>query len=163
MQNTHSIRLVKAHQHTPRVIHCNVFDEVLREVPVSVAFYYKKNLKTEELKFALEAALESFDIFAGRLSYLDGDFCINCRNQGVSFSTQTHDFEMTQLLANQFDSQNNKILFDLINPKTVIKKQEAVLTIKVNYFEAGGMCLGSLRLSHLFSVFSENVSHKALL
>ncbi|WP_438464197.1 acyltransferase [Marinomonas sp. PE14-40] len=163
MQNTQSIRLVKAHQHSSRVIHCNAFDEVLREVPVSVAFYYKKSLNAGELKLALEAVLESFDLFAGRLSYLDGDFCIDCRNQGVSFSTQDHDFTMTQLLRDQFATKNNEILFDLINPKTVIKKQEAVLTIKVNYFEDGGMCLGSLRLSHLFSVFSEKVSHKALL
>lgn len=141
MQNTHSIRLVKAHQHTPRVIRCNTFDEVLREVPVSVAFYYKKSLDTEALKLALEDVLESFDIFAGRLSYIGGDFCIDCSNQGVNFSAQTHDFDMIQLLDNQFDSQNNEILFDLINPKTVIKKQEAVLTIKVNYFKSGGMCL----------------------
>lgn len=142
MQNTQSIRLVKAHQHSSRVIRCNAFDEVLREVPVSVAFYYKKSLNAGELKLALEAVLESFDLFAGRLSYLDGDFCIDCRNQGVRFSTQDHDFTMTQLLRDQFATKNNEILFDLINPKTVIKKQEAVLTIKVNYFEAGGMCLG---------------------
>lgn len=134
--------LIKANQYTPRLIRCNVFDEVLREVPVSVAFFYQEALSIDLLEKSLVKALEYFGLFSARLVYLDGKLCIVCNNQGVAFVTVQHDFVMAELFKDQFNSKNQNLLFNLINPKTLIKNQEPVLTIKVNYFKTGGMCLG---------------------
>lgn len=142
MPNETSPHLIKANTYQSKIVRCNAFDEILREVPVSVAFYYKNALDADVLKRTLTQALDIFDIFSARLTYIKGQFSLDCNNQGVTFSTTQHEFEMNDIFKNQFSTQNNDLLFELINPKTLIKKQEAVLTVKVNYFKEGGMCLG---------------------
>jgi len=134
--------LVKAERYQPRLIHCNAFDEVLREVPVAVAFYYKEAVNDAALKHALKVALEAFDLFSARLTYRDDSFCIDCDNQGVGFSRVNHTFPMSDVLKDQFNPIYSELLFEQINPKTVIKRKEAVLTARVNYFNDGSMCLG---------------------
>lgn len=133
---------VKAECHQPRIIRCNVFDEVLKAVPVAVAFYYPQAIDDSALKQALKMALEAYDLFAGRLTYQEDRFCIDCNNQGVGFSVAHHDFEMNQVLKDQFNPVYSECLFEQINPKTVIKLKESVLTARVNYFNDGSMCLG---------------------
>ena len=133
--------LVKADHHRPRVIQCNAFDEVLREVPVAVAFYYKDAVDGETLKQSLKVALEAFDLFSARLVYMDDRFCIDCDNQGAGFSIVNHQFPMNDVLQDQFNPIYSELLFEQINPKTVIKRKEAVLTARVNYFNDGSMCL----------------------
>lgn len=134
--------LVKAKCHQPRIIRCNVFDEVLKDVPVAVAFYYKKAVDDIALKQALKIALEAYDLFAARLTYRENRFCIDCDNQGVGFSVVHHNVGMSEVLNDQFNPIYSELLFEQINPKTVITLQEAVLTTRVNYFNDGSMCLG---------------------
>lgn len=142
MTNTKSLTLVKANHYKTSLVRCSAFDEVLREVPVSVAFYYKEALDLDVLEASLIKTLDAFHLFSARLVYQDGKFCIDCNNQGVTFASAQHDLEMSELFKDQFSAKNSDLLFELINPKTLIKNQEPVLTIQVNYFKEGGMCLG---------------------
>ena len=142
MTRTSFFSLVKLDSHQPRSIKCNVFDEVLREVPISVAFFFDKKVSDSSLRAAFKKALETFDIFNARLVYQGGNLTIDCNNQGAGFICVKHDFSMVEVLKDQFNPKYHHLLFDQINPKAVIKQQQPVLTAKVNYFNDGSMCLG---------------------
>ena len=135
------IFLVKANKTNPQVINCSITDQLVKNVPVSVVFFYRKSFHYDELINALKEVLYDFPIFAGRLTNTNNNLCINCNNKGIVFSVTKDNCTLDQILK-QLPTINKKRLVDRIDPKKVISNQSTLLTIKLTYFAGGGMALG---------------------
>ena len=134
--------LVKANKTNPQVITCSITDQLVKNVPVPVVFFYRKSFHYDELINALKDVLYDFPIFAGRLTNTNNNLCINCNNKGVAFSVTKDDCKLDQIL-NELPTINQKRLVDIIDSKKVISNQSTLLTIKLTYFADGGMTLGA--------------------
>lgn len=133
---------VQALKHKTQIIKCSETDHMVSNIPVSVVFFYQYQLDQKTLLSGLQQALNDFPLFAGTIKRIDNDLYINCNNNGVSLSVTQHDYPIMEVLQQLFDKTLQMTLFDIIDMKTVISMQTAVLKIKVNYFSDGGMCLG---------------------
>jgi len=134
--------LVKANQHQPQIITCNITDQLVKNIPISVMFFYPKSIDDQILINSLEKILDDFPIFAGRLQKdQQGNLLINCQNQGVAFSIQEISYNMIEILNNSHLIKQQKII-NYINNQKVIINQSSLLTIQVNYCNDGSMILG---------------------
>ncbi len=133
--------LVQANNHTQQVITCAIADQLVKNLPVSVVFFYRKSIHHDVLIDALKEVLSDFPIFAGTLQNINGNLSINCNNKGVLFSVTKEDCTLDRIL-NELPRIKKKRLVDRINPKKVISHQSPIMTIKIVYFPCGGMTLG---------------------
>ena len=133
--------LVQANNHTPQVITCSITDKLLRNFPVSVVFFYRKSIDYNLLVDALKKILSDFPIFAGTLTNINNNLCIDCNNKGILFSITKEDCTLEQVL-NELLTIKKEKLVNTINPKNAISSQSPTMTIKLTYFTCGGMALG---------------------
>ncbi|MEM9273071.1 MAG: acyltransferase [Cyanobacteria bacterium P01_F01_bin.143] len=133
--------LVQANRPTQKTINCTISDQLFKNIPVSVVFFYRKNTHQDLLIDVFKEVLSDFPVFAERLQNIDGNLAINCNNQGVLFSVAKDDMTLDNLLK-ELPIIKKKRLVDAIDPKKVISQQNPILTIKVIYFACGGMTLG---------------------
>ena len=133
--------LVQANNHTQQVITCAIIDQLVKNLPVPVVFFYRKNIHYQVLIDALKEVLSDFPIFAGTLQNINGNLSIDCNNKGVLFSVTKEDCTLDRVL-NELPRIKKKRLVELINPKKVISHQSPIVTIKIVYFADGGMTLG---------------------
>ncbi len=123
------------------MITCSITDQLVKNFPVPVVFFYRKKIDYRVLIDALKEVLSDFPIFAGTLKNIDGNLSIDCNNQGVLFSVTKEDYTLDKVL-NKLPRIKKKRLVELINPKKVISHQIPIVTIKIVYFLCGGMTLG---------------------
>jgi shikimate O-hydroxycinnamoyltransferase len=133
--------LVQANIHTPQVIACGIADQLLKNIVVSVVFFYRTCTPHEVLRDALKTVLNDFQIFAGTLTADNGKLFIDCNNTGVLFSINTDNRTLEQVL-HDLPRIKSKELVDMINPKKAIIHHCPVMTIKLTYLACGGMLLG---------------------
>ena len=133
--------LIQAHHHTPQVITCGITDQLVRNFPVPVVFFYRQSIHHQLLIDALQKVLSDFPLFAGTLNQINGNLAIDCNNNGVLFSINQQNCTLEQLL-HQLPRIKKKTLVTLINPKQVVSHQRPLLTIKLTYFSDEGMTLG---------------------
>ena len=133
--------LVQANNHTQQLITCATVDQLVKNLPVSVVFFYKKSIHHNLLIDALKKVLSDFPIFAGTLKNIDNIFHIDCNNKGLLFSVTKDDCTLNYLLE-KLSIIEKKRLVDIINPKTVISAQSPIMTIKINNFTCGGISIG---------------------
>jgi len=154
---------VRAIQHSPKLIKYSVIDHLVSS-QATVGFFYQYQIDQKILLSGLQQALNDFPLFAGTIERIDNLLYINCNNNGVDFSVIQHDCPIVEALQELFDDTPQKNLFDVIDMKTVISNQTAVLKVKVNYFSDGGMCLGicwhhSVGDMHTFMCFMKAFSN----
>jgi hypothetical protein len=128
--------LIKAHQHSPKLIKCSIYDHFAARVPVSVAFFYPKHISQELIINTLKHVLNDFPIFAGILIEKEGQLYIDCNNQGVAFQTVHSEGSLFDELS-RFQKLKSSKFVDIINPKVVLKKKKPLFTIKLNYYKDG--------------------------
>ena len=133
--------LVQANNHIQQVITCDIVDQLLRNIPVPVVFFYRKSIHHDALIDALKEVLSDFPIFAGTLKNINGNLYIDCNNKGVLFSVTKEDCTLDQVLK-ELPIIEKKRLVDIINPKKVISNQSPIMTIKLTHLTCGGMTLG---------------------
>ena len=122
--------LVQANNHTPQVITCSITDKLLRNFPVSVVFFYRKSIDYNLLVDALKKILSDFPIFAGTLTNINSNLCIDCNNKGVLFSITEEDCILEQFL-DDFLIIKKERLVNTINSKKAISSQSPTMTIKL--------------------------------
>lgn len=149
--------LVQAHNYTPQTISCSITDLFVRNLPVSVVFFYRKAVQPEALIDSLQKVLRDFPLFAGTLKNINDNLYIDCNNKGVLFSITQENCTLEQLLQELPLIKKTKLVH-LINPKKVISLQSPLLTIQLTYFQGEGMALGvcwhhSLGDMHTFMSF----------
>lgn len=135
------IFLVQAHRHTQQIITCAITDQLLRNLPVPVVFFYRESFDRNALIDSLREVLGDFPFFAGTLKKINHRLYIDCNNQGVFFSVNNEDGTINQMLE-QLPNIKKARLVDIINPKKVIAYQSPLMTVKLTYFACGGMALG---------------------
>lgn len=85
--------------------------------------------------------MSDFSIFAGVLKNINNNLCIDCNNQGVSFSITKENCTVDQIL-NELPTIETEKLVNKINPKKLIRNQNPIMNIKLTYFTCGGMVIG---------------------
>lgn len=133
--------LVQANNHTRQLITCSFTDYLIRNIYVSVTFFYRKSVESDLLIDSLKEVLSDFSIFAGVLININNNLCIDCNNQGVLFSIRKDDFTLDQVIQ-ELPTIKKKRLVNIINPKKAILSQSPIMTIQLTYFACGGMTLG---------------------
>ncbi len=134
--------LVQANRFTPQTITCSFTDQLLKNLPVPVCFFYKNSVEHPALIEALKVVLNDFPIFAGILTSIAGQLYIECNNQGVLFSVAKDESSINQLIAELPKTDKHKLINQL-DGKKVIAQQSPVLTFKITYFACGGMAIGA--------------------
>lgn len=129
------ILLIKALHPRSLRIKCSINDHFSSSMPVSVAFFYSKQIPKETIIQALEHVLDDFPLFAGVIQEEQGQLYIHCNNQGVAL-TIVH-------LDKLFDLQRHdpSTFVELIDPKKALRQQTPLLTIKLSYYQEG-MAIG---------------------
>jgi shikimate O-hydroxycinnamoyltransferase len=133
--------LVQADNCTPQVIKCSIWDQLLKNIPVSVVFFYRQSIAHNLLINSLQKILSDFPIFAGVLKSIDGNLHLDCNNQGVQFSVTEENSNLEQVL-HELPTIKKQRLVPIINSKKVISNGSPILLIKLTYFTCGGMVLG---------------------
>lgn len=133
--------LVQANNHVQQVITCSITDRLVKNLPVSVVFFYRKSIARNTLIDSLKEVLSDFPIFAGTLKNINNNLCIDCNNQGILFSITKEDATVNQILE-ELPRIEKKRLVNIINAKKVVSSQSPIMTIKLTYFVCGGMALG---------------------
>jgi shikimate O-hydroxycinnamoyltransferase len=133
--------LVQANHHTHQVITCAITDRLLKNIPVSVVFLYRKSFDCNALVNSLKKVLTDFPFFAGTLKKINDNLHIDCNNQGVLFSVIKEDCTVNQIL-DKLPTIKKEKLVNIINPKKVISSQSPLMNINLTYFSCGGMALG---------------------
>ena len=133
--------LVQADSYNPQIIQCSIQDQLLKNIPVSVVFFYRQSIAHNLLINSLQKVLCDFPIFAGVLKSIDGNLFLDCNNQGVQFSVTEEDCNIEQVL-HELPAIKKKRLVPIINSKKIISNQSPILVIKLTYFTCGGMVLG---------------------
>ena len=126
---------------TRQVITCSIEDILVKELPISVVFFYRKSFHYDALMNSLKEVLSDFPVFAGRLKNVNNNLCIHCNNKGVLFSVRKEDCTLDHFL-DKLPTIQTKRLVDTIDPKKAISNQNALMTIKLTSFICGGMALG---------------------
>lgn len=157
--------LVQANRHTQQVITCSITDQLLRNLPVSVLFFYRKGFDCNALVNSLKEVLTDFPFFAGTLKKTNDDLHIDCNNQGVLFSVTKEDCTVNQIFDKLLTIKKEKLV-NIINPKKVISSQSPLMNINLTYFSCGGMALGicwhhSIGDMHTFMQFMKAWSNAA--
>lgn len=135
---THQVR---ATTHTRNLIKCMRMDEILRAVPITLAFFYDRIINPADLKAALSEGLTHHPAFAGRLKRTKEWFGIDCDNQGATLTIQRYGCSIDEALQGLFDPIMGSSLYRVINPATVISEQEPLLHVQANTFSDSKMCL----------------------
>ncbi|MEA5534979.1 acyltransferase [Crocosphaera sp. XPORK-15E] len=133
--------LVQANNNNQQTIACSITDQLLKNLPVSVIFCYKKGIDNNLLIDSLKEVLSNFPLFAGTLININQILHIDCNNQGVHFSITKENGTLDQIIK-ELPTIQKKRLINTINPKKVISDQSPILTIKLTNFACGGMILG---------------------
>lgn len=133
--------LVQANKHTQQVVKCTYADHLIKNIYVSVIFFYRRGIDSNILIDTLKQVLSDFPIFAGVLINNNSNLCIDCNNQGVLFSIRKDDFKLDRVLK-KLPTIKQKRLANIINPKKAILTQSPIMTIQLTYFACGRMTLG---------------------
>ncbi len=149
--------IVQANRHVQQVITCSVADQLVKNLPVPVVFFYRESFEHQELIRSLKEVLSDFPIFAGILRKEKHNLYIDCNNQGVQFDIKKEDCTLNDIL-DKFTTIKKDKLINVINPQKVISSQSFVMNIQLTYFACGGMVLGicwhhSLGDMHTFMQF----------
>ncbi|AFZ24136.1 Transferase family [Cylindrospermum stagnale PCC 7417] len=133
--------LVQVNNHNRQLITCSFTDQLIRNIYVSLIFFYRTSVDSDLLIDALQQTLSDFPIFAGVLINTDNNLYIDCNNKGVLFSIRKDDFTLDRVIK-ELPKVNQKRLVNIIDPKKAILTQSPVMTIQLTYFACGGMTLG---------------------
>lgn len=133
--------LVQADNHTQQVITCSYADLLVKNFPISVVFFYRRSIPHDVLVDSLKKVLGDFPIFAGTLTNINGNLCIDCNNKGALLSVTEEAYTLDRVLE-ELPIIKRERLVDTINPKKAISNQSPIMTIKLSYFACGGMSLG---------------------
>lgn len=132
---------LEADNHKPgERVKCSYFDHK-EKYTVPLGFFYKKSIDPNVLRSALEEALNDFSLFAGRSTVEDGEIYFEDTNQGINFAVEYHDCTLSEAMRNVHDPKDEITLLDddmLGRPK---EEGQIPLSVKLNYFEDGGMCV----------------------
>lgn len=132
---------VQANNHTQQMITCSFIDQLIKNIYVSVIFFYRKSIHFDLLIDSLKQVLNDFPIFAGVLININHHLCIDCNNKGILFSISNDDSTLEQVIK-ELPTIKATRLVDIINPKKAIFTQSPIMTIQLTYFTCGGMTLG---------------------
>lgn len=163
MQSTEM--LVKAGDHNPKEVTLGLADHLVKQVPITVVFFYRESVSHEILRDSLGKVLSSFPIFAGRIRKIKARLCIDCNNAGVAFTVGTEEATLDTILMD-LPAVKKSRLVDMIEPKWFVSRSDPVMRIKVTYFACGGMALGicwnhSIGDMHTMMCFLKAWSHVA--
>ena len=138
------MRIIKAvieKDHTQQLITCSFTDILIRNLYVSVIFFYRRSVDYDLLIDSLKQILNDFPIFAGVLININKNLCLDCNNQGVLFSIRKDDCTLNRVIKELPTIKKNRLV-NIINPKKAILTQSPIMTIQLTYFSCGGMTLG---------------------
>jgi len=133
--------LIQSDNHTQQVIVCSIADQLLKNLSVPVVFFYRKSIHHNILIDSLKKVLSDFPIFAGTLTNINNNLCIDCNNKGALFSVAKEDCTLDEVLRELIVIKKERLV-STINPQKAIANQSPIMTIKLNYFACGGMALG---------------------
>lgn len=133
--------LVQANCFTPQTITCSLTDQLLKNLPVPVCFFYKNSIDQQTLIESFKTVLNDFPVFAGILKSVNGQLNIECNNQGVPFCVEKNSHALNQIIED-LPKLNNNSFINTFDAKKAIANQTPILTIKLTYFACGGMAIG---------------------
>nr|ARU81129.1 CylO [Cylindrospermum licheniforme UTEX B 2014] len=133
--------LVQGNNHNRQLITCSFTDNLIRNIYVSVIFFYRTSVDCDLLTDSLKQVLSDFPIFAGVLININNNLCIDCNNKGVLFSTRKDDCTLDRVIK-ELPKINKKRVINIIDTKKAILTQSPIMTIQLTYFACGGMTLG---------------------
>jgi len=121
-------------------IRCALTDVFVRNVQVSVVFFYEHKLDTTALTCGLARVLGDFAPFNARLRRRDGEHFIECGDTGSRFSIARSDSTLTATLAD-LDDKARLDLVDVVDARRCWSG-DPVLAIRVTQFADGRSALG---------------------
>jgi hypothetical protein len=121
-------------------IRCALTDVFVRDVQVSVVFFYEHKLDTTALTRGLARVLGDFAPFNARLRHRNGERFIECGDTGARFSIARSDSTLTATLAD-LDDRARLDLVDVIDARRCWSG-DPVLAIRVTQFADGHSALG---------------------
>jgi shikimate O-hydroxycinnamoyltransferase len=128
---------------TPRTlrVRCALTDVFVRDVQVSVVFFYDYRLDTVALRRGLARVLGDFAPFNARLDRRGLEYFIECGKAGASFSTARSDDSLPATLAG-LDERARLELVDRFDAHRAWSTGTPVLAVRVTHFADGQSALG---------------------
>jgi len=122
-------------------IRCAVTDVFVRDIPVSVVFFYEHSLDSQMLARGLSQVLGDFALFNARLRRDGLERFIDCGETGCRFTVHRSTRTLAETLTN-LDEGARLQLVDPIAARQVWNRDEPVLSLRVTHFADGCSALG---------------------
>lgn len=122
-------------------IRCSFTDVFVRDVQVSIVFFYDHRLDTAALKRGLARVLGDFAPFNARLRRRGVERFIECGEAGASFSSVESPRTLQETLA-QLDDRGRLELVEVIAARKAWTRGDPVLAVRVTQFAGGQSALG---------------------
>ena len=107
---------IRANNYTQQIVKCNISDQLLSNIAVSVLFFYRESIDSNILIDSLRELLSDFPVFAGTLKDTNNNLYIDCNNKGLLFSVSQDNCVLGTVL-NELPNIETKRLINTINPK----------------------------------------------